>query len=87
MEYPSSKGIVSSLLLANMLMIISSSNSGLHLPLVWDIFANLISKFDVLKLERALEVERMSNLELQKKITTLRNQPTASVEPTENRGA
>lgn len=33
------------------------------------------------KLERALEVERMSNLELQKKITTLRNQQNLSGEP------
>ncbi|KAA8523325.1 hypothetical protein F0562_009748 [Nyssa sinensis] len=35
------------------------------------------------KLERVLEAERMSNLELQKKISTLKNQPTReSVEPT-----
>jgi hypothetical protein len=39
------------------------------------------------KLERALEVERMSNLELQKKIATLRSQPNTSAEPSEHRGA
>lgn len=49
--------------------------------------ADAISKFDVLKLERALEAERISNLDLQKKITTLKNQSNASAEPTEHRGA
>nr|XP_023880625.1 uncharacterized protein LOC111993010 [Quercus suber]XP_023911667.1 uncharacterized protein LOC112023280 [Quercus suber] len=39
------------------------------------------------KLERALEVERMSNLELQKKVSTLTNQSNTSAEPTEHRGA
>ncbi|KAG4167377.1 hypothetical protein ERO13_A13G190800v2 [Gossypium hirsutum] len=40
------------------------------------------------KLERALEVERMSNLELQKKISTFRNQTYASsTESSEQRGA
>lgn len=40
------------------------------------------------KLERALEVERMSNLELQKKISTFRNQTcTSSTESSEQRGA
>ncbi|MBA0574344.1 hypothetical protein Goshw_029404 [Gossypium schwendimanii] len=40
------------------------------------------------KLERALEVERMSNLELQKKISTSRNQTyTSSTESSEQRGA
>ncbi|KAL4613771.1 protein FIP1 [Castanea sativa] len=34
------------------------------------------------KLERALEVERMSNLELQKKVSTLTNQSNTSAEPT-----
>ncbi|KAK4565137.1 hypothetical protein RGQ29_006984 [Quercus rubra] len=39
------------------------------------------------KLERALEDERMSNLELQKKVSTLTNQSNTSAEPTEHRGA
>ncbi|KAF3439687.1 hypothetical protein FNV43_RR17965 [Rhamnella rubrinervis] len=39
------------------------------------------------KLERALEAERMSNLDLQKKITTLRNQSRPSAEPPEQQGA
>jgi len=71
MEYPSSKGIVYSF---NYLVYAE------HL-------ANRISNFDFLKLERALEVERMSNLELQKKVSTLTNQSNTSAEPTEHRGA
>ncbi|KAK6944739.1 TMEM192 family [Dillenia turbinata] len=39
------------------------------------------------KLERALEVERMSNLELQKKISTLRSHQSESSEQTERLGA
>ncbi|OMO67167.1 hypothetical protein CCACVL1_20725 [Corchorus capsularis] len=39
------------------------------------------------KLERALEVERMSNLELQKKISTIRSPTYASAESSEQRGA
>ncbi|KAM3693702.1 hypothetical protein ACJW31_07G003600 [Castanea mollissima] len=39
------------------------------------------------KLERALEVERMPNLELQKKVSTLTNQSNTSAESTEHRGA
>ncbi|XP_060674785.1 protein FIP1 [Ziziphus jujuba] len=39
------------------------------------------------KLERALEAERISNIELQKKITTLRTPSNASAEPSEQRGA
>ncbi|KAK6941288.1 TMEM192 family [Dillenia turbinata] len=39
------------------------------------------------KLERALEVERMSNLELQKKISTQRSHLSESSEQTEQRGA
>ncbi|KAK9275676.1 hypothetical protein L1049_022943 [Liquidambar formosana] len=39
------------------------------------------------KVERALELERMSNMELQRKISTLRNQPHVSAEPTEQGGA
>uniref|UniRef100_A0A2P2KHD0 Protein FIP1 n=3 Tax=Rhizophora mucronata TaxID=61149 RepID=A0A2P2KHD0_RHIMU len=38
------------------------------------------------KLERALEVEQMSNLELQKKLTTLRSQSNVSPEQSEQRG-
>ncbi|EXB38955.1 hypothetical protein L484_027390 [Morus notabilis] len=38
------------------------------------------------KLERALEAERMSNLELQKKITILTKQSHVQAEPTEQRG-
>lgn len=49
--------------------------------------ANTISNFDFLKLERALEDERMSNLELQKKVSTLTNQSNTSAETTEHRGA
>lgn len=71
MEYPSSKGIV---YLFNYLVYEE------HL-------ANTISNFDFLKLERALEDERMSNLELQKKVSTLTNQSNTSAEPTEHRGA
>ncbi|KAB1199255.1 hypothetical protein CJ030_MR0G025551 [Morella rubra] len=38
------------------------------------------------KLERALEIERLSNLELQKKIATQRSHSNTSVEPSEQRG-
>lgn len=40
---------------------------------------------DWLKLERALEAERMSNLELQKKLSTSRNQSNVSTEPSQQR--
>ncbi|XP_059432479.1 protein FIP1-like [Corylus avellana] len=39
------------------------------------------------KLERALEAERMSTLELQKKIATLKNHSNASADSSEHRGA
>lgn len=42
-----------------------------------------ISCYDIMKLERALEAERMSNLELQRKVSTLRNQSHTSPEATE----
>ncbi|PON41305.1 hypothetical protein PanWU01x14_290620 [Parasponia andersonii] len=39
------------------------------------------------KLERALEVERLANLDLQKKISILAKQSHVSAEPTEQQGA
>jgi hypothetical protein len=85
MEYPSSKGSLnySFIYLVNDYQVVRR----LHLSWYEKYLANTISTFDVLKLERALEVERMSNLELQKKIATLRSQPNTSAEPSEHRGA
>ncbi|RXI06166.1 hypothetical protein DVH24_018208 [Malus domestica] len=45
------------------------------------IFCDKCCNFLKLKLERALEAERISNLELQKKIPTLRSQSQSSAEP------
>ncbi|KAF2287130.1 hypothetical protein GH714_038363 [Hevea brasiliensis] len=54
-----------------------------HLPLKW--FTHKL-KLDVLKLERALEVERLSNLDLQRRLPT-RNQSNVSPEQSEQRTA
>ena len=60
----------------------------LHIVLVcFIIIFNDINVMTMLKLERAVEVERMSNLELQKKISTFRSPTHTSAESSEQRGA